>query len=296
MQNLKFNRMSKLTDVVLITGLSGSGKTIALNEFEDIGYYCIDNMPLPLFPKLIEFIKYAGSNITKVAAVCDIRDINIFNDIKNTKELMLHSDININIIFLEANKNQLINRYSQTRRIHPLSMLNNIPLKKAIESEKELMQPVKSLADMTIDTTSFSPNDLKRFILNKFMQNSKTPFIQLISFGFKYGLPLESDNIFDVRFLPNPYFVNELKNTTGLYKKTYDFVMDKSETKLFLNHIHAMLKDLLPMYEKESKNYLTISVGCTGGRHRSVTIVEHLKDFIIGMDFKVNVLHRDINK
>ncbi len=287
--------MNKPVEVVFITGLSGSGKSTALDALEDIGYFCIDNLPLDLFKKLIELIEYANIDINRLAIACDIRDINIKTKLKSIKEWLKESSINAKIVFLEASKDVIIKRYEQTRRNHPLSMIKKISLTEAIEEEFELTKNLKEISDIEIDSSMLSSNALRRFIFNQFSKNRQM-LINLISFGFKYGIPIESDNVFDVRFIPNPYFIEKLKNTTGLDKETYDFVMSQTETKTFLDKIKPILQEMIPLYEKEGKSYLTISVGCTGGRHRSVSVVEYLKNFIEGLGFEVKAIHRDIER
>lgn len=288
--------MNKDMEIVFITGISGSGKTTALNALEDIRYFCIDNFPLDIFNKFIELIEYANININKLAIACDIRDINIEKKLKSIKEELNKANIASTIVFLESNKDIIIKRYEQTRRSHPLTLLiKNISLSDAIEKEFSIMEKVKEISDIDLNTSYTSPNELRRFIFNKFSTNRHLA-INLISFGFKYGIPIESDNVFDVRFITNPYFIDKFRNTTGLEKETYDFVISQKETQLFLNNIKPVLKNLIPLYEKEGKSYLTISIGCTGGKHRSVAITEYVKKIIETMEFDVNIFHRDLER
>ncbi len=282
-------------EIVFITGISGSGKTTALNALEDIKYFCIDNFPLDIFNKFIELISYANININKLAIACDVRDINIEKKLKNIRENLKRSNINSTIVFLESNKDTIIKRYEQTRRSHPLTLLKNISLPEAIEKEFSIMAKIKDMSDIDLNTSYTSPNELRRFIFNKFSTNRHL-IINLISFGFKYGIPIESDNVFDVRFITNPYFIDKFKNTTGLDRETYNFVMSQKETQVFLNNIKPILKNLIPLYEREGKSYLTISIGCTGGKHRSVAIAEYVKKFIEAMEFDVNIFHRDLER
>jgi UPF0042 nucleotide-binding protein len=284
--------MSSPTEIIFITGLSGSGKSTALDALEDIGFFCIDNLPTELIKKLIEIIEH--SDISKLAIACDIRDVNI-SKLKDIKEWMDSSSMSSSMIFLEANKNTIIKRYEQTRRNHPLSLLRNIPLADAIEQEIAIMSQIKKISDLEIDTSSLSPTSLRRFIFNQFSNNTHMS-ITLISFGFKYGIPIESDNVFDVRFITNPYFIDEYKNTTGLDIKTKEFVLSQIETKVFTESIKPLIKNLIPLYEKEGKSYLTISIGCTGGKHRSVAIVEYIKEYIESIGFSVKTFHRDIER
>ncbi len=285
--------MKKPTEVVFITGLSGSGKSTALDTLEDIGFFCVDNLPLELLRKLVELSGYAG--IKRIGITCDIRESNTPEKLDEAKRWLKENSISSTVLFLSAKKTTIIKRYEQTRRSHPLSLLRGISLNEAIDEEIKLMEPVRKMADLEIDTTQLSPTELRRFIFNHFSKTGRL-VINLVSFGFKYGIPIESDNVFDIRFIPNPYFVEELRDTTGLDEKTYRFVMDQEETKLFLNSAKEILKKLIPLYEREGKSYLTISIGCTGGRHRSVAIVEHLKEFIKELGFDVRVFHRDIER
>lgn len=287
--------MNKPVEVVFITGLSGSGKSTALDALEDIGYFCIDNLPLDLFKKLIELIEYANIDINRLAIACDIRDINIKAKLANIREWLNESSINAKIVFLEATKDIIVKRYEQTRRSHPLSLIKKIGLQEAIEEELKLTKDIKDIADIEIDSSHLSPNALRRFIFNQFSKN-RHMLINLMSFGFKYGIPIESDNVFDVRFIPNPYFIERLKNTTGLDNETYEFVMSQEETKTFLDSVKPVLENIIPLYEKEGKSYLTISIGCTGGKHRSVAIVEYLKNFIREIGFDAKIIHRDIKR
>ncbi len=284
--------MNSPTEVVFVTGLSGSGKSTALNALEDIGYFCIDNLPIDLIKKLIELIQHA--DISKLAITCDVRDANIIK-LKDIHEWLNESNIKATTIFLEAKTETIVKRYEQTRRNHPLSLTKKIGLSEAIEQEISIMSQLKLISDITIDTSSLSPTALRRFIFKQFSKKIHMS-INLISFGFKYGIPIESDIVLDVRFITNPYFIDKFRNTTGLDKETYEFVTSQQEAKIFLNQVEPSIKNLIPLYEKEGKSYLTISIGCTGGKHRSVAIVEHLKNFIESLGFEVKVFHRDVER
>ncbi len=283
-------------EIVLLSGLSGSGKSTALAALEDSGYFAVDNLPISFLRKFIEIIEFSNREVNKLAIVCDARDPSIETDIKKLIEFINNYRDIFTVIFLDADKKTLIKRFEQTRRAHPLSLMKGLTLENAINEEIKLLSPIKDLSDLTIDTTNINVNELRRVILNRFRKDKSAIFIQLISFGFKYGLPPEADSVFDVRFIPNPFFVDDLKDTTGLDKKTYNFVLNQEQTKKFLEITRLFLEAMLPLYTKEGKSYITIAFGCTGGKHRSVAIVEYFKDFLENNGYNVDVIHRDIDR
>ncbi len=283
-------------EIVILSGLSGSGKSTALAALEDSGYFAVDNLPLSFLKKFIEIIEFSNKEIDKLAVVCDARDPHIESNSEELKELIISNNSNITLIFLEAEKNCLIKRFEQTRRAHPLSVMHGLTLEKAIEREIELLQPIKKVSDFIINTTDLNVNELRRLILGKFRNNRAATLIQLISFGFKYGLPPEADTVFDVRFIPNPFFIEKLKNSTGLDKETAEFVLNQPQTKRFLLIAETFFKEMLPLYTKEGKSYITTAFGCTGGKHRSVAIVEYFKKILTKQGYSVDVIHRDIDR
>lgn len=283
-------------EVVLLSGLSGSGKSTALAALEDSGYFSIDNLPTSFLKKFLEIVEFSNNQIEKLAIVCDARDPNIKENIQELIKLIETIKNSFSVIFLEADKKTLIKRFEQTRRSHPLSVIKGLPLEKAIEEEGYILSPIRDLADLIIDTTNINVNELRRTILNRFRRNKSSILIQLISFGFKYGIPPESDNVFDVRFIPNPFFIEELKETTGLNEKTYEFVLNQEQTKGFIGILKEFLNIMLPLYTKEGKSYISIAFGCTGGRHRSVAIVEFVGKFLKDKGYNVDIIHRDIER
>ncbi len=283
-------------EVVLLSGLSGSGKSTALAALEDSGYFSIDNLPTSFLKKFLEIVEFSNNQIEKLAIVCDARDPNIKENIQELIKLTETIKNSFSVIFLEADKKTLIKRFEQTRRSHPLSVIKGLPLEKAIEEEGYILSPIRDLADLIIDTTNINVNELRRTILNRFRRNKSSILIQLISFGFKYGIPPESDNVFDVRFIPNPFFIEELKETTGLNEKTYEFVLNQEQTKGFIGILKEFLNIMLPLYTKEGKSYISIAFGCTGGRHRSVAIVEFVGKFLKDKGYNVDIIHRDIER
>jgi len=283
-------------EIVLLSGLSGSGKSTALAALEDSGYFAVDNLPISFLRRFIEIIEFSNREVNKLAIVCDARDPSIETDIKKLIEFINNYRDIFTVIFLDADKKTLIKRFEQTRRAHPLSLMKGLALENAINEEINLLSPIKDLSDLTIDTTNINVNELRRVILNRFRKDKSAILIQLISFGFKYGLPPEADSVFDVRFIPNPFFVDDLKDTTGLDKKTYNFVLNQEQTKKFLEITRLFLEAMLPLYTKEGKSYITIAFGCTGGKHRSVAIVEYFRDFLKNNGYSVDVIHRDIDR
>ncbi len=289
--------MSKIKKFVFISGLSGSGKSSALKVFEELRFFCMDNFPLQLIKKFIDIIEEGTFVVENVAIVCDIREIDFQTYFFESVEWLKSKGINVNILYLYANKEKLIARYQETRRQHPLSIIKQLSLTQAIEEEKAIMDCVKKISDFVIDTNDLNVNNLKNLILAKFGSSEQLkPIVQLESFGFKYGLPTESDYVFDARFLPNPYFIDSLKNTTGLDEITYNYVLNQPEAQEFVHKIKDFLKFILPLFTKISKSYITISIGCTGGKHRSVAIVKYLEEFVGKMDYIVNTVHRDIGR
>ncbi len=289
--------MSKINKLVFISGLSGSGKCSALKVFEELRFFCMDNFPLQLIKKFIDIVEEGSFAVENIAVVCDIREIDFqkyfFESIKWLKE----KGINVNILYLHARQDKLIARYQETRRQHPLSIIKQLSLTQALEEERLIMENVAKISDFVIDTTDLNANNLKNLILAKFgAAELLKPIIQLESFGFKYGLPAESDYVFDARFLPNPYFIESLKNTTGLDDVTYNFVLSQPHAKEFIEKIKDFLQFVLPLFKDMSKSYITISIGCTGGKHRSVAIVRYLENFMKGQDYIVNTIHRDIGR
>ncbi len=278
--------------MILITGLSGAGKSHALDCFEDLGYYCVDNMPPTLISKFADLILQSENK--KVALVCDMRGAAFFNDLFKALQELEGYNVDYEILFLVASDETLIRRYKETRRRHPLGGLS---LPEAIGREQEALSALRGKASREIDTTALKPWELKAKIVDIYEpeQRDKNMRIQLLSFGFKHGLPPDSDLVFDVRFLPNPYYVEEFKQLTGEDNRVREFVWKWSETGRYFDKVKDLLEFSIPFYIKEGKSNLVISIGCTGGKHRSVVLAEDLGRFL-GSRYNVAVEHRDIEK
>ena len=284
--------------MVIITGLSGAGKTAALKYFEDANYYCVDNLPARLVINLINFFSETDRTINKIAVAIDLRSGYFFDEIYNTLKILKEQGINYKILFLEASKGSLVKRFSLTRRKHPL--VENGDIVSGIEKEMEKLYQLREMSDVVIDTTSLNPRELKIEIAERIMgDKEKSSLLQIavVSFGYKYGLPNESlDIVMDVRFLPNPYYIDELKDLDGKDRKVIDFVFSHEEAKKFLRMFEKLLDFLIPNYIVEGKSYLGIGIGCTGGRHRSVVISDRIYDYLKLKGYSVKIFHKDINK
>lgn len=284
--------------LIIITGLSGAGKTAALRYFEDAGYYCVDNLPASLLLNLIGFFAVKDKDINKIAVAIDLRSGDLFNEIYNTLENLKKQKINYKVLFLEAAKSIIMKRFSLTRRKHPLVVDGDIL--SGIEKETEKLYYLREMSDVIIDTTSLSPRELKIEIAERMMseeEKSNLFQISLVSFGYKFGISRESlDIVMDVRFLPNPYYLDDLKSLDGKHEKVINFVMTNDESKKFLRMFEKMLDFLIPNYIEEGKSYLGIGIGCTGGRHRSVVIADILYDYLKLKGYSVKLSHKDIDK
>lgn len=282
--------------IIIITGLSGSGKSVAIDALEDAGFFCVDNMPVLLLPKFLELRLGSASEIQKLALGMDIREKEFVKKYQQGFEQLRQDGYNLEILFLEASEKALLERYSQTRRQHPVSNGDN--LLDSIRAEKEQLKGLKEIADKIIDTSDLTIHQLKEVITKYAYRGIKVERMQIavLSFGFKYGIPLEADLLIDVRFMPNPYFIPELKNLNGKDQQVKQFVKRAPETQKFLEKYLSLLEYLIPLYEKEGKSYLTIAVGCTGGRHRSVTIAEDISNHVKKLNRKITLTHRDIEQ
>ena len=281
--------------LVIVTGMSGAGKTVAIQSFEDLGYFTIDNMPPTLVPKFLQLVEGTKDN-DKLALVVDMRSRSFFLEIQDIlDELERSTEIDFKILFLDAADKELVARYKETRRSHPLAADGRIL--DGIKLERELLAPLKNLSQNVVDTTELTPRELRKTISEQFSNQADLHSfrIEVMSFGCKDGLPLDADLVFDVRFLPNPYYKPELRNQTGLDKDVFDYVMNHAESEEFYKHLLGLIEPILPGYQKEGKSVLTIAVGCTGGQHRSVAFAQRLADDL-AKNWPVNASHRDKNR
>lgn len=281
--------------ILVVTGLSGSGKTTVIKALEDLGFFCLDNLPIVLLPKFLELRISSSSEISKIAVVIDIRSGEFLEEAPALIRDLRAQGYQIQILFLDCEDQILIRRFSETRRSHPLA--KDRPLLEGIQKERSLLAELRAMSDLVIDTSGYNVHELKELV-ERHMQFPASRRLQILvqSFGFRYGVPSNSDLVMDVRFLPNPYFVEGLKERSGQDPSVARFVLDRDETREFIHRLQDLVAWLLPLYVKEGKTYLTVSVGCTGGRHRSVAIAEQLAAFFRDLDYTVNVHHRDIHK
>ncbi|MBE6901307.1 MAG: RNase adapter RapZ [Ruminococcaceae bacterium] len=283
-------------EFVIVTGLSGSGKSSAVKVLEDIGYFCIDNMPPQLIP---DFAAMCNDNdeITKVAIVTDIRGGAMFFKLGDSITKLHIRGINVKVLFLEASREVLNKRYKETRRKHPLEEASEGDITKAIDAEIELLGSIRENADYIVDSSMLSTGQLKEQIAGLFLEKaSDGMLVSCMSFGFKYGAPGEADLVFDVRCLPNPFYLPELKHKTGLDKEVRDYVMSFPQSVTLQDKLFDLIEFLIPHYVTEGKSRLVIAFGCTGGKHRSVTFAEHTAAYLRRRDFRVRTLHRDVEK
>ncbi|MCX7982683.1 MAG: RNase adapter RapZ [Syntrophales bacterium] len=282
--------------VVIITGLSGSGKSTALRALEDIGFFCIDNLPIELLPQFIQIQSRGRKHVTQAAIVMDVREESFLDKYRSVFESLKEKGFPIEILFLDASDEALINRFSETRRLHPLAPGGSVL--EGIQMEREKLGDLKNMADYVIDSTSYNIHQLKEAVQKIFLgeKAGKKLTVIVTSFGYRFGLPVDADIVLDVRFLRNPYFVKELKDFDGHNGAVRDYVLATEDSILFLKKIRDLLSFLLPLYDKEGKVRLHIALGCTGGRHRSVVMANELARFLSGEGYKVNLHHRDITK
>lgn len=285
------------THLVVVTGMSGAGRSRALSALEDFGYFCVDNLPPAMIEQIAALALLPDSNMKRIAVACDIRGGSYFDDLLKELNDEALKELDPLILFLEASDAVLVNRFKETRRPHPFEEQYH-SLTDAIEHERLLLAPVKNRADVIIDTSELRASELRARIQNEFADSSivDTLSVTISSFGFKYGKPVDADIVFDVRFLPNPYYDPALKPHSGLDKPVRDYVLSRIETKEFLDQWLPLLKSLLPRYLAEGKLHLSIALGCTGGRHRSVAIARETARYLEDCDYRVSVLHRDIDK
>lgn len=281
--------------LVLITGLSGSGKGSALKAFEDLGYYCVDNLPVGLMPKFAEMCAATGSHIPRSAVVVDIREGESLSQLPIAYQRLDRKGLKVSLVFLEAADEALIQRFEETRRPHPLG--RNLPVREGIRLERSLLKPMRRLADAVIDTSRMNVHELRQLIQDRFGgRKRKTMLISVQSFGFKHGIPHDADLVFDVRFLPNPNYVSGMREKSGCDPEVRQFVESHAQTREFINRLSDLLFFLLPQYVREGKSYLTIAIGCTGGRHRSVALAEHIGSIMEEEGYKTKVSHRDLRR
>lgn len=284
-------------DVLIVTGMSGAGKSRAINALEDIGFYCVDNLPPKLLPKFAELCMQSQDRIPRVAIVVDVRGGKWFDRLSESLQELKDQCGSFKILFLECDTQALKRRYKETRRQHPIAVDSGCSLSEAIERERQILQPLRASTDFLIDTTYLSSAQLKESIVSLFLENTDEGMaITCMSFGFKYGYPEEADLVMDVRCFANPFYVDELRHKTGLDKDVRDYVLKDEHIRGFQERLYDLIEYMLPLYRNEGKSQLVIAIGCTGGKHRSVTIAEGLYDHLRQKGLRAVVRHRDIRK
>jgi len=280
--------------IVILTGVSGSGKSTAVRALEDAGYFCIDNLPVVLLPQLTGLAELAQPD-TRLALVIDAREGEMLRQAPGILARLRAEGHQVELVFFDATDESLVRRFSETRRRHPLAPDASVPA--GIARERELLADLRDLADQVIDTSQLNVHDLKRLVMARFAESgASVPSLTVISFGYRYGVPPQADLVFDLRFLPNPYFVPELKPLTGLDARVSAFVLERAETQEFLSRIVDLAQFLFPRYQREGKAYLTVAIGCTGGKHRSVAVARALAERLGAGGAGVQLQHRDIEK
>ena len=289
----KRRRKRQQGHLLIVSGMSGAGKTLALQTLEDIGYFCIDNLPPSLLPTLVARAQQGQ----RVAAVIDSRADEPLSEFISVLQQLRRQRVPIELLFLDCTDEMLIRRFKETRRPHPLAR-DRLSLHDAIAQERELLAPLREMADRVLDTALFRPQDLRGTIRSLYCEaDAPAPLrLRLISFGYKYGIPADADLVFDVRFLRNPHYVPELHPLPGTDPAIRDYVLSDKQTQAFLSELERFLSHLLPQYQQEGKAYLTLGIGCTGGRHRSVVIADYLREWFAQQGYRVSVAHRDLER
>ncbi len=284
-------------ELLIVTGMSGAGKSQAANALEDMGFYCVDNIPPAIIPAFVNLSSRSGDELDKMAIVTDVRGGNMFYEISSVLSNLKNNKIEFKILFLDAANEILIRRYKENRRKHPLMSGDNVSLSSAVAKEREMLEKIRSTADYVVDTSYISNSQLKEKISNIFFGSPENVLkIHCKSFGFKYGTDTEADLVFDVRCLPNPFYVEDLKEKTGLDTEVREYVMNSEDSKEFLNRLISFIDCSVPLYAREGKSHLVISFGCTGGKHRSITFAELIALHLKEQGYSCSTVHRDIQK
>ncbi len=285
-------------EFLIITGLSGGGKSQAADIIEDLDYYCVDNMPVALIPKFAELCAATKGRYEKVALVTDVREKNGIKDVFNALKSLREMDFGYKILFMEAETQVIVKRYKESRRPHPLAIKSGGSIENAIEREREQLQPIRELADYIVNTSHLTLGQLQNQLYTYFSDASsnRSIMVNVVSFGFKYGMPLDADLVFDVRFLPNPYYVEDMRHHSGLDEDVRSYVFGFEQTQVFMDKLTDMIEYLLPQYIEEGKYSLTIAIGCTGGRHRSVAVATALAEHLNEMGVPVVSINRDLTR